>query len=187
MWEGLARNVEYLDTRDDVRQFLGNWYARRHSLCDESDSSDMSDSKEDEIFSPAVSPILDPDTDADVEDEDESDGESNECTPRRDLKEMAAVSRLLARSGLLLVNVRSRLFFHPPGPSHSPRYFRMTLFQHKLSDYFTIKLKSPHQYKISSHNECKIPSSRTRVQGLLFCLPDSVRDPRRTRVFPSHS
>ena len=105
-WEGLARNVEYLDIRDDMRQFLGNWYALRHSLCDESDSSDTSDSEEDEIFSPAVSPILDPDTDADVEDEDESDDESDECTPRRDPKKMAAVSRLLARSGPLRVSVR---------------------------------------------------------------------------------
>ena len=46
-WEGLARNVEYLDIRDNMRQFLGHWYVRRRSLCDDSDSSDSSDSEED--------------------------------------------------------------------------------------------------------------------------------------------
>lgn len=71
-WEGLARNVEYLDIRDDMRQFLGRWYASRRSLPDESDLSDSSDSEEDGIFSPAESPVLDPDTDADAEDEDDS-------------------------------------------------------------------------------------------------------------------
>ena len=64
-WEGLARNVEYLDIRDDMRQFLGNWYARRRFLREESDlsdSSDSSDSEEDETFSPVENTILDLDT-----------------------------------------------------------------------------------------------------------------------------
>ena len=61
-WEGLARNVEYLDIRDDMRQFLGNWYARRRFLRDECDSSGAYDSEEDETFLPAETPILDPNT-----------------------------------------------------------------------------------------------------------------------------
>ena len=61
-WEGLARNVEYLDIRDDMRQFLGNWYARRRFLRDESDASGSYDSEEDEGFSPGENPILDPNT-----------------------------------------------------------------------------------------------------------------------------
>jgi len=56
-WEGLARNVEYLDIRDDMRQFLGHWYARRRFLCDESDSSE-SDSDEDAILSLSRTLIL---------------------------------------------------------------------------------------------------------------------------------
>jgi len=99
-WEGLARNVEYLDIRDDMRQFLGHWYARRRSLCDESDSSESSDSEEDGIFSPVESPILDPDTDADVEDEDDSDDEDEKCAPRRSSKKIAAVRRLHAANGI---------------------------------------------------------------------------------------
>ena len=61
-WEGLARNVEYLDIRDDMRQFLGNWYARRRFLRDEIDSSGAYDSEEDETFLPAENPILGPNT-----------------------------------------------------------------------------------------------------------------------------
>jgi len=99
-WEGLARNVEYLDIRDNMRQFLGHWYARRRSLCDESDSSDSSDSEEDAIFSPAENPTLDPDTDADVEDEDDSDEDDGKCGPRRSSKKMAAVKRLHAANGI---------------------------------------------------------------------------------------
>ena len=98
-WEGLARNVEYLDIRDNMRQFLGRWYARRRSLCDESDSSNSSDSEEDEIFSPVENPTLDPDTDADVEDEDDSDEEGEKCGHRRSSK-MAAVKRLHAANGI---------------------------------------------------------------------------------------
>lgn len=98
-WEGLARNVEYLDIRDNIRQFLGHWYARRHPLCDESDSSESSDSEEDAIFSPVENPITDPDTDADVEDEDDSD-EDEKCTSRRSSKKMAAVKRLHAVNGI---------------------------------------------------------------------------------------
>ncbi|KAF9647582.1 hypothetical protein BDM02DRAFT_3116794 [Thelephora ganbajun] len=96
-WEGLARNVEYLDIRDDMRQFLGHWYARRRSLRDESDSSESSDSEEDEIFSPVENPILDPDTDADVEDDSGSD---EECGSRRSSRKMAAVKRLHAAKGI---------------------------------------------------------------------------------------
>ena len=99
-WEGLARNVEYLDIRDNMRQFLGRWYARRRSLCDESDSSNSSDSEEDEIFSPVENPTLDPDTDADVEDEDDSDEEGEKCGHRRSSKKMAAVKRLHAANGI---------------------------------------------------------------------------------------
>lgn len=99
-WEGLARNVEYLDIRDDMRQFLGRWYARRRSLCDESDSSESSDSEEDGIFSPVENQILDPDTDADVEDEDDSEEEDEKCGPRMSSKKMAAVKRLHAANGI---------------------------------------------------------------------------------------
>ena len=60
-WEGLARNVEYLDIRDDIRQFLGRWYARRRFLSDESDSSNSSDSEEEVILPPVENLILDPD------------------------------------------------------------------------------------------------------------------------------
>ena len=100
-WEGLARNVEYLDIRDNMRQFLGHWYARRRSLCDESDdSSDSSDSEEDAIFSPVENPTLDPDTDADVEDGDDSDEQDEKCSPRRSSKKMAAVKRLHSANGI---------------------------------------------------------------------------------------
>jgi hypothetical protein len=98
-WEGLARNVEYLDIRDDMRQFLGRWYARRRSLRDDSDSSESSDSEEDAIFSPVENPIIDPDTDADGEDEDDSE-EDEKCTPRRSSKKIAAVKRLHAANGI---------------------------------------------------------------------------------------
>jgi hypothetical protein len=96
-WEGLARNVEYLDIRDDMRQFLGRWYARRRSLCDESDSDESSDSEEDEIFSPVESPIIDPDTDADGEDEDDSDGVDDKCGVSR---KISAVKRLRVADGI---------------------------------------------------------------------------------------
>jgi len=99
-WEGLARNVEYLDIRDDMRQFLGRWYARRRSLCDESDSSESSDSEEDEIFSPVDSPIIDPDTDADGEDEGDSELEDGKCGGRRSSKRMSAMKRLQATNGI---------------------------------------------------------------------------------------
>jgi hypothetical protein len=98
-WEGLARNVEYLDIRNDMRQFLGRWYARRRSLCDETDSDDSSDSEEDEIFSPVQSPIIDPDTDADGEDEDDSDEVDEKCGTRSS-KKMAAVKRLHVADGI---------------------------------------------------------------------------------------
>ena len=96
-WEGLARNVEYLDIRDDMRQFLGRWYARRRSLRDESDSSESSDSEEDEIFSPVDSPNIDPDTDADGEDEGDSELEDGKCGGRR---RMSAMKRLQATNGI---------------------------------------------------------------------------------------
>jgi len=102
-WEGLARNVEYLDIRDTMRQFLGRWYARRRSLCDGSDSSDSSDSEEDAIFSPVENPTLDPETDVDVED---SDGDSDEdegdgrCGSRMSSKKIGAVKRLHAANGM---------------------------------------------------------------------------------------
>lgn len=98
-WEGLARNVEYLDIRDHMRQFLGRWYARRRSLCDESDSDESSDSEEDEIFSPVESPIVDPDTDADGEDEGDSDGANEKCGAG-DSKKMSAVTRLHVAEGI---------------------------------------------------------------------------------------
>lgn len=97
-WEGLARNVEYLDIRDNMRQFLGHWYARRRSLCDESDSSDSSDSEEEAIFSPVENPTLDPDTDADIEDY--SDEEDGKCGSRTSSKKIAAVKRLHAANGI---------------------------------------------------------------------------------------
>lgn len=100
-WEGLARNVEYLDIRNDMRQFLGHWYARRRSLCDESDSEESSDSEsEDEIFSPVQSPIIDPDTDADGEDEDDSDEVDDKCADARSHKKMCAVKRLHVADGI---------------------------------------------------------------------------------------
>jgi len=100
-WEGLARNVEYLDIRDNMRQFLGHWYARRRSLCDGSDSSDSSDSEEDAIFSPVESPTLDPETDADVEDSDEDEDEGDgKCGSRMSSKKIAAVKRLHAANGV---------------------------------------------------------------------------------------
>jgi hypothetical protein len=100
-WEGLARNVEFLDIRDDMRQFLGHWYVHRHSLTEESDLSDSSDSEEDGIFSPVENPIVDPDTDADIEYEDDSEGEGDKCAPgRRSSKEIAAVKRLHAANGI---------------------------------------------------------------------------------------
>lgn len=99
-WEGLARNVEFLDIRDDMRQFLGHWYVRRHSLREESDLSDSSDSEEDGIFSPVENPIVDPDTDADVEYEDDSDEENDKCATTRGSKEIAAVKRLHAANGI---------------------------------------------------------------------------------------
>ena len=100
-WEGLARNVEYLDIRDDMRQFLGHWYARsRRSLCDESDSDESSDSEEDEIFSPVESSIIDPDTDADGEDEDESDVANGKCDGCRSTRKMSAVKRLSVADGI---------------------------------------------------------------------------------------
>lgn len=106
-WEGLARNVEYLDIRDDMRQFLGRWYARMHALCDESDSSESSDSEEDEIFSPVDSPIIDPDTDADGEDEDDSDSDDGKCS-RRSSKKMPRIEvpRFLVKSKPLRVAIQ---------------------------------------------------------------------------------
>ena len=98
-WEGLARNVEYLDIRDDMRQFLGRWYTRRRSLHDESDS-ESSDSEEDGIFSPVENPIIDPDTDADGEDEDDSSEEDEKCTLRGGSRKVAAVGRLRAGGGV---------------------------------------------------------------------------------------
>ena len=98
-WEGLARNVEYLDIRDDVRQFLGRWYARTRSLCDESDSDESSDSEEDGIFSPVESPIVDPDTDADGEDEDGFDGTDEKCGARSP-KKTSTVNRLHITDGI---------------------------------------------------------------------------------------
>ena len=115
-WEGLARNVEYLDIRDDVRQFLGRWYARRRFPCDESESDESSDSEQDEIFSPIESPIIDPDTDADGEDEGDSDGMGKKCSARSSKKVSAMnrfhvndeinVSRLLAKSKPLRVTLQ---------------------------------------------------------------------------------
>ena len=107
-WEGLARNVEYLDIRDHMRQFLGRWYARRRALCDESDSDESSGSEEDEIFSPIENPIVDPDTDADSEDEHSSDGADEKCSTRSPKKIMSAVDvpRLLAKSKPLRVTIQ---------------------------------------------------------------------------------
>lgn len=115
-WEGIARNVEYLDIRDHMRQFLGRWYARRRSLCDESDSDESSESEEDAIFSPVESPIIDPDTEADGEDEDDSDVEVEKCgakCPRRisvvkglHVVDGIDVPRLLAKSKPLRVTIQ---------------------------------------------------------------------------------
>ena len=96
-WEGLARNVEYLDIRDDMRRFLGRWYVRRRSqLREQSDSSESSDSEEDEIFSPVGDRIVDPDTDADGEDERESDEADEKCVT----KKISAVKRLSVGNGI---------------------------------------------------------------------------------------
>jgi hypothetical protein len=93
-WEGLARNVEYLDIRDDMRRFLGRWYVRRRSQLD---SSESSDSEEDEIFSPIGDRIVDPDTDADGEDERESDEADEKCVANK----MSSVKRLsVGNSGI---------------------------------------------------------------------------------------
>lgn len=115
-WEGLARNVEYLDIRDHIRQFLGRWYARRRSFCEESDSDDSAYSEEDEIFSPVENSIIDPDTDADGEDEDDFYRADEKCgvrSPKRDsvtkllhVADGFDVSRLLAKSKPLRVTIQ---------------------------------------------------------------------------------
>lgn len=93
-WEGLARNVEYLDIRDDMRQFLGHWYARRCSPPVQSNSSESSDSEEDGIFSP----IPDSDTDADCEDEMDADEVDEQCADDKKRFPVADASGLFAIS-----------------------------------------------------------------------------------------
>jgi hypothetical protein len=124
-WEGLARNVEYLDIRDDMRQFLGRWYARRRSPCDESDSDESSDSEEDGIFSPVENAILDPDTDADVEDEDDSDEEDKKCAsthpiPSTHITKWRALSK---PNVLVLTKPERRRSFVPSAIPPSPVMF----------------------------------------------------------------
>lgn len=80
-WEGLARNVEYLDIRDDLRVFLGRWYGkwrmrgmtRSHLDDDESDESDWEEDSDDMFSSITSSSAFD--TDIDADDEEDSDDE----------------------------------------------------------------------------------------------------------------
>jgi hypothetical protein len=52
-WEGIARNVEYLDLSTEIKIFLGRWYARwlnpDRDQCDFEDDSDTAYSDEDDV------------------------------------------------------------------------------------------------------------------------------------------
>lgn len=79
-WEGLARNVEYLQMGADVKLFLGRYWRRVHTYCDYSESeSDCeydsdSDYDSDEYMSEDETTLADPDEErmclADDEDDD---------------------------------------------------------------------------------------------------------------------
>lgn len=85
-WEGLARNVEYLDIRSEIRVFLGRWYGkwrmhgvtRRHANpAVDSDESDSSDSDDDEDLFSNIASSSAFDTDLDADDECDSDDEDD--------------------------------------------------------------------------------------------------------------
>lgn len=101
-WDGLARNVEYLDIRDDLRVFLGRWYGkwRLHGLArspllddDESDESDWEE--EDDLFSSIASSSTF-DTELDADDEDDSEEEDDDVKYRR-LRGRTRTSRSMQR------------------------------------------------------------------------------------------
>jgi hypothetical protein len=124
-WEGLARNVEYLDIRSDIRVFLGRWYGkwRMHGLTrrpggntvadDTSDSSDSDDDDEDMFSSVASSSAFDTDPDAD----DEYDSEEEDDKHRR----------LRGR------NRNTRTIQKPPPASLHPRAPRLAAPTHRAT------------------------------------------------------
>ena len=67
-WEGLARNVEYLGLPNDIKVFLGRWYAKRMEPHTDADASDEeSDDDEDDGGSETAYSEDDEDIDMDSE------------------------------------------------------------------------------------------------------------------------
>ncbi|RDX56417.1 hypothetical protein OH76DRAFT_1425823 [Lentinus brumalis] len=75
-WDGLARNVEYLQMGADIKLFLGRYWRQAHTYCDHTDEydSDFDDSESDDSMNEDDATLADPNEDgmclADDEDDD---------------------------------------------------------------------------------------------------------------------